>query len=104
MTTLGEKVAHVKDARPDDKHTCHWPGCPARVAPAMWGCSKHWYMLPRSLRMQIWRTYRPGQETSKTPSQAYIDTARAVQEWIEEFKKSYPRRRSNHWTHEEHEV
>ncbi len=30
------------------------------------------------------RTFRPGQEESKTPSREYIEAARAVQDWIAE--------------------
>jgi hypothetical protein len=66
------------------KHTCHWPGCPNAVPPAMWGCRGHWFMLPRRLRALIQKHYRPGQEISKTPSIEYIDAARKVQDWIKE--------------------
>lgn len=62
-------------------HTCHWPDCPVEVPPAMWGCRKHWFMLPKKLRQQIWATYRPGQEVTKDPSDEYITAAMEVQEW-----------------------
>lgn len=65
-------------------HHCHWPSCKIEVPPKMWGCREHWFKLPKHLRVLIWETYRPGQEISKTPSRAYIDAARAVQEWIAE--------------------
>jgi len=64
------------------RHTCHWPGCGAVVPPKMWGCRAHWFALPKSLRDRIWATYVPGQEITKTPSQAYIEAAKAVQTWI----------------------
>jgi hypothetical protein len=64
------------------RHTCHWPGCEEKVPPKLWGCKDHWYRLPVALRRRIEQTYRPGQETDKRPSQAYINAARAVQEWI----------------------
>lgn len=64
-------------------HTCHWPGCEREVPPSMWGCKPHWFALPKALRDDIWRTYRPGQEISKTPSAEYLAAARAVREWIE---------------------
>lgn len=67
---------------PPQVHTCHWPGCGKRVPPKLWGCKAHWYKLPKYLRDAIWREYRPGQEVSKTPSRAYLDVARQVQEWI----------------------
>jgi hypothetical protein len=79
------KAEYVKNAAPDpdNKHTCHWPGCRRIVAPAMWGCRTHWYALPDRLRKKIWATYRPGQEVSKTPSKAYVRVAHEVQDWIE---------------------
>lgn len=45
----------------------------------MFMCKVHWRMVPRALRDAIWATYRPGQERDKTPSDAYLDTARAAQ-------------------------
>lgn len=64
-------------------HTCHWPTCNVPVPPKMWGCKRHWFMLPKHLRDRIWETYVPGQEISKTPSGAYLDAAQAVQDWIQ---------------------
>lgn len=66
------------------KHTCHWPGCKKEVPPAMWGCRAHWFTLPQVLRNEVWRTYVPGQEITKTPSTAYLEVARKVQAWIRE--------------------
>jgi hypothetical protein len=68
-------------------HLCHWPECGKEVPPAMWGCRPHWFRLPKSLRDRIWATYVHGQEVTKTPSQAYLEAARAVQQWI---KLKYP--------------
>lgn len=48
----------------------------------MWGCKKHWFALPQSLRARIWSTYRLGQEITKTPSREYLEAATAVQAWI----------------------
>lgn len=84
---IAEKVAHVRRERATGdagNHHCHWPGCEKRVPPAMWGCTPHWYALPPRLRSLIWRTYRPGQEASKTPTRAYVEVARMVQDWIAE--------------------
>lgn len=64
------------------KHTCHWPDCGRPVPPAMWGCKEHWFRLPKALRDAVWRTYRPGQEVTKTPSHEYLVAARLVQGWI----------------------
>jgi len=66
------------------KHTCHWPSCSTPVPPAMWGCKKHWFKLPLGLRSKIWETYVPGQEITKTPSQAYLDVADEVEKWCRE--------------------
>jgi hypothetical protein len=53
----------------------------------MWGCKKHWFMLPKSLRDLIWGTYRPGQEKDMTPSKEYMEVATKVQKWI---RDNYP--------------
>lgn len=77
-----DKVAYVKSQGQTRNHHCHWPGCEKQVPPAMWGCKAHWFRLPASLRAKVWATYRPGQEVNGTPSAAYIEVAKAVQEWI----------------------
>jgi hypothetical protein len=68
------------------KHTCHWPGCEKAVPPSLWGCKTHWFRLPKHLRDEIWRTYRPGQEITKTPSVEYLAAAIAVRTWIGQQK------------------
>jgi phosphoserine aminotransferase len=50
----------------------------------MWGCSQHWFRLPKCLRDKVWATYRAGQEDTMTPSTSYIHVAKQVQEWIKE--------------------
>lgn len=80
--TIGEKVAYVKAQGQTRRHHCHWPGCERAVPPAMWGCRGHWFTLPAEKRNRIWQTYKPGQEVNGTPSAAYLDAARDVQEWI----------------------
>lgn len=82
MTSIGEKVAHVRTAKASAGHHCHWPGCNKQVKPALWGCKAHWYRLPAALRSRIWQTYRPGQEDTKTPSREYAVVAREAREWI----------------------
>ena len=76
------KYDHVRAAKQTRGHGCHWPGCPAQVPPAMWGCKSHWFKLPQALRNRIWATYRAGQEETMTPSDDYLAAADAVQEWI----------------------
>lgn len=79
---MNSKVEYVKSQPQTRRHHCHWPGCPKQVPPAMWGCRTHWFRLPASLRSRIWATYRPGQEVSMTPSEKYLEAAKAVQDWI----------------------
>lgn len=81
-TPISEKVAYVKEQRQTRLHECHWEGCLKQVPPAMWGCKEHWFRLPKILRDKIWRTYRPGQEKTLTPSAEYIEAAKEVRAWI----------------------
>lgn len=64
------KVKYVLSQSQNRDHTCHWPGCPKQVPPALWGCAKHWYT--------------PGQEISMTPSEAYLEVAMEVERWIKQ--------------------
>jgi hypothetical protein len=81
-TTIASKVAYVKGKGQTRDHHCHWPGCPEQTPPAKWGCTRHWFKLPKDLRDRIWLTFDPGQEVNGTPSTAYLAAARAVQDWI----------------------
>lgn len=54
---MSKKVDYVLRHR--DNSSGHWPGCGAHVPPAMWGCRRHWFMLPKRLRDQTifgWRS------------------------------------------------
>ena len=82
MSTIADKAAYVRSQGQTRDHHCHWPGCGKQVPPAMWGCTAHWYKLPKALRDRIWRTFDPGQEVNATPSAAYLAAARDVQDWI----------------------
>ena len=84
MTT---KADYVRSQGQTRKHHCHWPGCDKQVPPSMWGCSRHWFKLPRELQLRIWASYRPGQEIDGTPSANYIADAKAVQAWIAEHAR-----------------
>ncbi|CDN87370.1 hypothetical protein BN948_01792 [Hydrogenophaga intermedia] len=81
---MNTKAAYVKSQRQDRDHHCHWPGCEKQVPPAMWGCRAHWFKLPKELRDDIWRAYRPGQEKDMRPSRQYLEVADKVQRWIHE--------------------
>lgn len=87
MTSISEKVDHVKRAGQTRDHHCHWPGCEKQVPPAKWGCGKHWFLLPKPIRNAIWQAYTPGQETTLNPSAAYVAAARKAQEWIALYLK-----------------
>lgn len=67
-------------------HACHWPsGCTTQVKPNMWGCSKHWFLLPRHLRNKVYATYRPGQEIdNRSPSMQYIRVLEEIRVWVKE--------------------
>ncbi len=78
------KADYVRSQGQTRDHHCHWPGCSKQVPPAMWGCKTHWFRLPAGLRARIWRTYKPGQEVTLTPSDEYMKVAREVQVWITE--------------------
>ena len=82
MTSIDDKVAHVRAAGQTRAHACHWPGCARQVPPAKWGCLEHWRALPAALRSRIWAAYRPGQESDLSPSAEYLAAARAIQDWI----------------------
>ena len=67
-------------------HTCHWPGCHKHVPPKLWGCSLHWFSLPKDIRDRIWNAYVPGQEETKTPSEAYLAVAREADAFAREYE------------------
>lgn len=81
------KAEYVRHQKQDRDHECHWPGCTKQVPPALWGCRKHWFKLPKVLRDKIWAAYQIGQEKTMTPSREYVAVAREVQDWI---KENYP--------------
>lgn len=57
------------------KHTCHAIGCSTPTPPRMWGCGRHWGMVPRRLQVKLWRVYVPGQEQRKDPTPEYLVVA-----------------------------
>ena len=77
-----KKVAYVLKQGQTRKHHCHWPGCEEQVPPAKWGCRRHWFMLPKRIRDEIWRTFVPTQETTRIVSREYVAAAQAAQSWI----------------------
>jgi hypothetical protein len=55
------------------RHVCHADGCEVEVPPIMLMCKRHWAMVPVQIRTEIWRTYIPGQESRKDPSEEYLN-------------------------------
>jgi len=45
------------------------------VPPRMFMCRHQWYMLPKSMRDEVWEHYVPGQEVRKDPTLAYVQHA-----------------------------
>ena len=39
-------------------HECPAPGCKASIPHHMLFCRQHWFMVPKPLRDEVWRTYR----------------------------------------------
>lgn len=79
-----DKRAYVRQQGQTRAHRCHWPGCEEQCPPAMWGCRRHWFSLPKRLRDAVWREYRPGQEQDGAPSAAYLEVLLEVERWIVE--------------------
>ena len=44
----------------------------------MFACRRHWFMVPKIWRDEIWRTYRVGQCDDQKPSRAYCLAAKAA--------------------------
>lgn len=74
-----------------EAHTCHWPGCQKHCPPARWGCPGHWFTLPKELRDRIWAAYVPGQEITKTPSEAYLAVTREADAFARDFNSKKAR-------------
>jgi len=60
--------------RPGDHH-CHAKGCLIKTKPEMLMCRRHWFMVPKAIRDQVWATYRPGQCDSGLPSKEWHQAA-----------------------------
>lgn len=64
------------------KHVCHAVGCNVSVPPKMLMCRRHWFMVPKPLRVAVWAAYVPGQETRKDPTDEYMSVQRAAVEAV----------------------
>lgn len=59
-------------------HHCHARNCTVATSPVMLMCGRHWYMVPRVLRVAVWSNYRAGQCDDKRPSEAWRGAAGAA--------------------------
>lgn len=71
-------------------HQCHATGCDVAVPPEMFMCKKHWYQLPKILRDDIWRYYRPGQCDDWKISHAYVQAAKRAVRFIADKEGRVP--------------
>ena len=71
-------------------HHCHATDCTIEIPPEMFMCRKHWFSLPRILRIKIWQTYRPGQCDDWNISHEYAKAARECVIYIANKENKIP--------------
>lgn len=60
------------------KHLCH-ALCGRRCPPRHLMCRRCWALVPRTIQLQVWRHYQPGQETGRAqPTAAWVAAAAAA--------------------------
>ncbi len=64
------------------EHTCHADSCQVHVPPKMFMCKKHWYMLPKAMRDEVWLTYALGQELRMDPSDEYLEVTQRCIDFV----------------------
>lgn len=57
------------------EHVCHARNCDVPVPPKLFMCKRHWFMVPRVIRWEVWKYYVPGQEILKNPTPEYLAAA-----------------------------
>lgn len=57
-------------------HRCHAVDCDAPVPPEKLMCIRHWRMVPKAIKADVWKHYRPGQCDDKRTSPEWRDAAR----------------------------
>lgn len=72
----------VEEALAVTTHKCHIPVCEVPVPPEYLMCAKHWYMVPKAIRDEVWRTYRPGQCDDKQPSKVWFQAATTAIDFV----------------------
>ncbi len=61
-----------------EKHTCHVDNCNVVVPPKMLMCANHWRRVPQKEQLAVYKTYKPGQEVNKNPSNEWLTAAKAA--------------------------
>lgn len=56
--------------------TCHATACKQPIATDRFMCVKHWYMLPRYMRLKLWDAFKPGEVDDLDPNRKYCEVAR----------------------------
>lgn len=74
----GLPAGHEGNHSVRQEHHCHARNCGVSVRPEMLMCRKHWFMVPKTIRDEVWRTYRPGQCDDKRPSAEWHKAADAA--------------------------
>jgi hypothetical protein len=60
------------------QRTCQIAGCTVQIANKLLMCPDHWRLCPKTLKSEVWRWYRAGQEKTGMVSLNYVDAARAA--------------------------
>lgn len=76
-------------------HHCHAVGCNKRVAPKLLMCAAHWRRVPAKWKELVWRTYRAGQEVTKTPSKPYLFVQGVVVAQVAFFDGTWTKERAD---------
>lgn len=65
------------------EHTCHADNCSTHVPPRMFMCKRHWYMLPKSMRDEVWVEYALGQENDwSLVTESYLATTQRCIDYV----------------------
>lgn len=67
----------------ENQHLCHATNCETLVPRRMFMCKRHWFMLPKFMRDEVWDAYTPGQEETMDVSQRYFLVTRKAIRYIE---------------------
>lgn len=69
---------------------CHAVDCNIRIPRGFLMCPRHWYMVPQSLRKEVWREHRLGQEETGAYTQQWVDVARKAINYVAQLEQKPP--------------